>query len=158
MFKKGKIVIVKMDHVAILDKKRKLLQKILSGEKTIESRWYHAKVAPWDRIAVRETIYFKDSGEPVTVKATVARVEQFYLPQTNVHELIQKQGRHIGFQEKKFPEIVAWCQKRKYGILIHLKDVQRIEPFAIDKTGYGLMAAWITVDDIALIKISAVSV
>ena len=69
-----------MEHLAILDQKRKLLGKIISGEKTIESRWYKAKVTPWDRIKAGETVYFKESGEPVRVKATVSEALQFYLP------------------------------------------------------------------------------
>ena len=46
-----------MHHLAILDKKRKLLSKILSGEKNIESRWYTQKRAPWDKIKVGDTIF-----------------------------------------------------------------------------------------------------
>jgi hypothetical protein len=39
-----------MDHVAILRKSSCLLEKILTGEKKIESRWYSAKFTPWDQI------------------------------------------------------------------------------------------------------------
>ena len=137
-----------MHHLAILDKKRKLLPKILSGEKTIESRWYRQKRAPWDIIKAGDIIFFKDSGEPVTAKAEVAQVQQFYLPHTDLSSLIQKYGKKIGFEEKNFPEILAWCQKRKYCILIHLQKVQKIEPFEINKKGYGMMAAWIPVENI----------
>ncbi len=137
-----------MDHVAILDKKRKLLAKILSGEKTIESRWYMQKRVPWDRIKSGETIYFKDSGELVSVRAKVVEVMQFYLPQTNVSELLQKYGKEICFTEPDFSKKVAWCSERKYCILIKLAQVQKIQPFDIDKKGFGLMAAWITVDTI----------
>ena len=60
-----------MDHLAILDKKRKLLQKIISGEKTIESRWYKTKRTPWNNIKQGDMIYFKDCGELITAKAKV---------------------------------------------------------------------------------------
>lgn len=40
-----------MYHIAILAKRRKLLDKILSGEKRIESRWYLTRRTPWGRIA-----------------------------------------------------------------------------------------------------------
>ena len=79
-----------MHHLAILDKKRKLLSKILSGEKTIESRWYMQKRTPWDKIKAGDTIFFKDSGEPVRVKAQVSEVQQFYLPETDVSSLLKK--------------------------------------------------------------------
>ena len=141
-----------MDHLAILDKTRKLLAKIISGEKTIESRWYKSKVAPWGRIKKGETIYFKESGEPVNAKATISEVLQFYLPQTNVHDLLQEYRDEICFSEKNSEKLVAWCSLRTYCILIRLAQVQEIEPFEIDKTRFGMMAAWITVEDITKIK------
>ena len=58
-----------MDHLAILAKKRNLLPKIISGEKTIESRWYKFKKTPYNNISIGDTVYFKDSGEPANVKA-----------------------------------------------------------------------------------------
>ena len=62
-----------MHHLAILDKKRKLMDKIISGEKSIESRWYKLKKTQWGMIQIGDTIYFKDSGDPVTVQATVEK-------------------------------------------------------------------------------------
>lgn len=143
-----------MDHLAILDKKKKLLAKIISGEKIIESRWYKAKITPWDRIKKGEIVYFKESGEPVSAKAIVSEVMQFYLPQTNVSELLQKYGKEICFAEKDFSTLVKWCSGRKYCILMRLAQVTPIQPFEIDKTGFGMMAAWITVADIDQIKIT----
>jgi len=66
-----------MQHIAIMKKSWKLTQKILSCEKKIESRWYKAKCAPWDRIKKGETVYFKNSGEPVTIRTEVDKVVQF---------------------------------------------------------------------------------
>ncbi len=143
-----------MEHLAILDKKRKLLAKIISGEKTIESRWYKAKVTPWDRIKRGETVYFKESGEPVSVRAKVAEVMQFYLPATNISELLQKYGKEICFSEPDFSKKMVWCSQRKYCVLMRLAQVQQIEPFEIDKTGFGMMAAWISVEDIQKIKLT----
>lgn len=142
-----------MDHVAILDKKRKLLAKIISSEKTIESRWYKAKVTPWDRIKKGETIYFKESGDPVSVKATVSEVLQFYLPRVDVRELVEKYAKAICFTTTDMGKLVDWCSARKYCILMRLADVQQIEPFDINKKGFGMMAAWITVEEISKIKI-----
>lgn len=140
-----------MEHLAILDKKRKLLTKILTGEKTIESRWYKSKVAPWGNIKAGETIYFKESGDPVRAKAQIAEVMQFYLPQTNIPELLEKYSKEICFSNP-MPELIQWCGQRKYCILMRLKNVEPVEPFEINKKGFGLMAAWITVDRIEKIK------
>ena|SRR3989338_6631479 len=141
-----------MQHLAILDKKRKSLAKIIAGEKTIESRWYKSKVTPWDKIKKGETVYFKESGEPVSVKAVVSEIFQFYLPTTNITQLLKKYGREICFDKKDVSKLVKWCSERRYCILIRLAEVQQIESFDIDKTGFGMMVAWITVENINSIK------
>ena len=35
-----------------------------------------------------------------------------------------------------------------------LKNPQKIEPFKIDKKGFGNMAAWITLDDLGKLKVT----
>src|SRR3989344_3426476 len=135
-----------MHHVAILSKKKKLLNKIISGEKTIESRWYKFKRDPWNKIKAGDIIFFKDSGEPVTVKADVDRVLQFDLEHKKKEEIMEEFGKAIGHKEKYvFPK----DYDKKYCILICLKNVKEIEPFGINKNGYGLMSAWICVDNIS---------
>lgn len=141
-----------MDHLAILDKKRKLLAKILSGEKSIESRWYKMKKTPYGIIKPGDTIYFKDSGEPVTIKATVERALFFSdLTREKYADIIHCYADQICLRNRNVDEYLK--QKYNYVTLIFLKDVQVIEPFNIDKKGYGLMAAWITIDDITKVKI-----
>ena len=66
-----------MDHVAIMKKSWKLTDKIISGKKIIESRWYKNKYTPWDKIKRGDMVYFKNSGEPVAIKALVTKVLQF---------------------------------------------------------------------------------
>jgi len=66
-----------MDHVVIMRKSWGLIPKILSGQKKIESRWYINKCVPWNKINLGETVYFKNSGEPVSLAATVEKVLAF---------------------------------------------------------------------------------
>ncbi len=142
----------KLDHVAIMKKSRKLIAKILSGEKTIESRWYVNRICPWDQINAGDTIYFKDSGEPVTAKANVSKVLQFRnLSPKSVKVILKTHGKEIGMEpsEKNIQE----CTAKNYCILVFLENVHEIEPFEIDKTGYGLMSAWIMVDDINKLRL-----
>ena len=82
-----------MDHVAIMKKSWGLIQKILTSQKKIESRWYISRVAPWDKIKAGETVYFKDSGEPVTIKTQVDKVIQFsnLIPE-KVKEILDEYG------------------------------------------------------------------
>lgn len=139
-----------MDHLAILAKKRKLLSKIISGEKTVESRWYKFKRTPYDNISAGDMVYFKDSGDPATVKAKVSKVLFFQdLNLEKIKEILEKYGKNIGIPSSYAPELAG----KNFCTLIFLNEVEEIKPFQIDKTGYGLMAAWITIDDIRRIKL-----
>ncbi len=132
-----------MDHVAILKKSWKLKEKILSGEKTIESRWYAAKVAPWDRINAGDVVYFKESGEPVSVKADVEKVLQFAdLSEEKIKEILVLYGSQMGVGDSFFEKV----NYKQYCILVFLKDVEEINPFNINKAGFGNMAAWLCGD------------
>jgi ASC-1-like (ASCH) protein len=135
-----------MDHIAILDKKRNLLSKIISGEKSVESRWYQTKRTPWHNIKKDDTIYFKDTGEPVTVKARVKDVLFFDdLNKEKVLVILKKYGRQICMETFEY---TSYYDKKRYCILIFLQDVQKIKPFDFDKTGFGNACAWMTLKDI----------
>lgn len=142
-----------MEHLAIMKKSWELTGKILSRQKKIESRWYSVKYKPWDCIKEGETVYFKDSGEPVRIKAEVKKVMQFAdLTPKRVKDILDKYGYDDGIEKEKIPEFFERFKNKKYCMLIFLKNPQEIEPFDIDKTGFGAMSAWITVPNIAKIK------
>ena len=134
-----------MEHLAILSKKRKLLGKILSGEKKIESRWYKFKKPPFDSIAQGDIIYFKESGCPVSAKALVKNIITYEnLTSQRIIEIIREYGDLIGI-DLRFAEEV---KDKRLCILVFLENPQKIDPFEISKKGYGLMTAWITLDSI----------
>lgn len=136
-----------MEHLAILDKKRNLLRKIIGGEKTIESRWYLHKRTPWDKIKEGDTIYFKE-GKKVTTKGTASKILQYKdLDPTKIKDIL---NTHKGIGVGK--EFYNTVKNKRYCILIFLKDIKKVQPFEIDKKGYGNMAAWITTDTIDKIK------
>ena len=140
-----------MHHIAILDKKRKLLPKIISGEKIIESRWYQTKRTPWHNIKKDDVIYFKDAGEKITVKARVKNVLFFDdLNKEKVQKILQEYGTDICMGTLDY---TPYYDKKKYCILIFLEDVQEIKPFHIDKTGFGNACAWMTIKDVKEIMI-----
>ncbi len=127
-----------------------LVPKILSGEKTIESRWYKTKRAPWGKIFPGETVYFKNSGEPVTVCAKVKRVKEIEIKDSGrgqndtVKEILNKYGREDGIAPEKIPEFAKLFADKKYCLLIYLKNPRKVKPFEINKRGFGAMAAWMT--------------
>lgn len=142
-----------MEHVAIMRKSWGLTRKILTGQKKIESRWYKARCAPWNRIKPGEAVYFKDSGEPVTIKAEAGRIIQFSgLTPKKVKEILYKYGRADGIEADRIGKFHEIFKDKKYCMLIFLRNPRRIEPFEIDKTGFGAMSAWLTVENINRIR------
>lgn len=150
-----------MDHIAILRKSNikkgdNLLKDILDGKKTIESRWYVHKITPWNNIKRGESIFFKESGCPITAKAVVADVIQYEnLTPVLIEEIIIKYGNLIS-PSTSLESFLSWGkkqEKKKYCILVFLKDIEKIESFNINKQGFGISAAWLTTPDINRIKI-----
>ena len=138
-----------MEHLAILNKRLKLLQKIISGEKTIESRWYVNKKAPYGCIKKGDIVYFKDSGGPVSVKASVSSVLQFdNLDEAKILQILKKHGKQLGVDESYALNLKG----KRYCILVFLESVKQIQPFHINKKGYGMMSAWISVANIEQLK------
>jgi hypothetical protein len=142
-----------MQHVAIMRKSWGLTQKIFDGTKVIESRWYLHKYAPWGKIAPDDTIFFKDSGNPITLRANVKKVLSFEdLTPQKVQELLKRYGKEDGIEEKDIPEFYERFKNKNYCLLIYLKNVQKVKPFEINKKGFGAMAAWICIQSIEEIK------
>lgn len=139
-----------MDHIAIMNKRWKLIPKILSGEKTIESRWYQTRRTPWDKVKPGDVIYFKNAGEPVVAKATVSEVFQFQIEKRNdVEQIIRKYEKQVGIKNLDWLDTLP-----KYCILIGLKSPKPLKtPFSINKKGFGNAAAWLTVENIVKIKV-----
>ena len=132
-----------MDHVAIMKASWHITEKIARGEKTIESRWLKYKTAPWNKINTGDRIFFKDSGKPVSVVATVDHVE--HLENADEEAIIKKYGAELCLAEAP--------AGKSFVVLVFLKHPKRIEPFHINKKGFGAMAAWITVKNINDIRI-----
>jgi ASC-1-like (ASCH) protein len=138
-----------MEHIAVLKPKWKLAEKIISGKKTIESRWYMTRRAPWGRIRKGETVYFKE-GKYVSVKATVSDVLQTEVDNRKIKELLEKYSKKLGIAD--IQSVFSRRKNKKYCILVFLADARRIEPFQINRRGFGNMSAWICVDDVGKLK------
>lgn len=143
-----------MHHLAIMKKSWRLTRKILTGQKKIESRWYMNKCAPWNTISVGDTVYFKDSGEPVKLAAEVESVMKFEgLTPRKVREILQRYGSDDGISVEDSESFIKRFSNKRYCMLIFLKNPRKVEPFNINKKGYGMMSAWISVDDINKIRV-----
>lgn len=138
------------DHVAIMRPSWRLIPEILAGRKTIESRWYQTRRAPWGQIATGDTVYFKDSGKPVTAAARVAAVRQLEVKSlSDARRAVLEYGARIRIVErdpKKWPRLPRYC------ILIFLEDARAVRPFNVDKRGFGSAAAWLAVGRVARVR------
>ena len=139
-----------MEHLAILKRSWNLTQKILDGKKTIESRWYTTKKAPYDRIKTGDIVYFKETGGPVCIRAEVCGVKQF--SDLNEEKVMRIYKDYPGIFPSDLEESVKMNSKKRYCVLIFLKNPKSIKPFEIDKSGYGIMSAWICINKIDDIK------
>jgi len=135
-----------MNHVAIMS--QGVIPLIISGKKSIESRWYLKRNVPWDRISRGDEVYFKEVGGKVKVKAIVDDVKQFILNRKEtVDEIIESYGEGIGvFNE-------SWYSKR-YCVLVFLIKINEIKPFSINKKGYGSASAWMCVENIDSVRLN----
>lgn len=146
-----------MDHVAIMTKSLGFIPKILSGEKKIESRWYLSRKPPWNRIKRGDVVYFKNSGEPVTIKAQVAKVIQFDgLNQQKVRKILKDYGGKGGIALNNLSSSFTNFRSKKYCVLVFLKNPKEVKPFNIDKAGFGISSAWVCVENINSIKIKKI--
>jgi ASC-1-like (ASCH) protein len=138
-----------MNHIAIMKKEWGLTKKIIDGIKTVESRWYKSKTTPWNKIKVGDTVYFKDSGGPVLVKAKVTKVEQYEVSSNSqALAIMAKYALADLGTEVLSKSIRDYITGKKYAVFVHFNKVKKITPFSIDKAGFGMQCAWLTVDSI----------
>lgn len=141
-----------MEHIAIMKKSWGFIPKILNGQKKIESRWYSTRHIPWDKIKKGEIVYFKNSGEPIKIKAEIKKVIQVGdLAPGRVRKILCEFGKDIGISDNLINNFCEEFKDKKYCILVFLKNPVQIKPFEINKSGFGMMSAWISTEDVSKI-------
>ncbi len=118
-------------HLVIL--KRFYLDMILSGRKTIESRFLKTRRCFFDRLDAGDILFLKESSGPVCGKAKVAAVKKFEnLQPSRIKKIKEQYNRSICGTEE------YWKSKinSKYGILVRLADIEQIEPVYIRKSDW----------------------
>ncbi len=89
----------------------------------------------------------------MSVVARVARVVQFSdLEPRKVAEILKKYGDAAGIEKRDLRKFYERFKEKRYCILVFLRDARKVEPFHIDKRGFGVMSAWITVDYVSKIR------
>ncbi len=126
-------------HLAIL--KGEYLDAIVSGDKTIESRFTKTRRAPWGTISAGDTVYLKVTSGPVRAIAEVGRVCCYEIPGPGDIEAIRAEfGDAIGGSDE------YWLDKRnsRYAVLVWLEKVRPIEPVRICKRDWR---AWVVLSE-----------
>ena len=136
-------------HLVVL--KKPYLDAILEGRKKIESRFTRTKSHGFGKVFPGDKLFFKLSSGPVCATATVAEVKNLEnLTAEQILKLKQLYSQHIGGDEK------YWQSKMdcKFGFLVWLKSVDRIEPVRINKKDWR---AWVVLsndEDFGLLRAS----
>ena len=122
-------------HLVIL--KKPYLDAILTGRKTIESRFYQTRQKWLSQVCTGDKLFLKASSGPVSATATVASVKVFdNLTAGQIRELKGRFNQHILGDEQYWQEKL----NSRFGILCRLKDVQPITPRFIHKADWR---AWV---------------
>lgn len=126
-------------HLVIL--KKPYLEAIFDGRKTIESRFTKTKRGGVGRVGVGDKVFLKESSGSVCGKATVAKVENF---ENMCPLLIRKIKQKFNKQILGGDEYWDGKVDSRYGFLVWLEDVERIEPVRIEKKDWR---AWVVLSE-----------
>ncbi len=115
-------------HLAILYKD--YLDKILSGEKTVEGRFSKVKCNPHGRVFAGDKLFLKETSGPVVAIADVARVLSFTNMTTDqAKRIIEKYGGLLCLGQDFVPRIMT----ARYATLMYLENVKKIGPIQLSK-------------------------
>jgi hypothetical protein len=142
-----------MDHVVYLDASAKELDLLLSGQKTMIIRGATGRKMPYGRVNQDDILYFINNNAEGLILAK-ARVKSVFnsdkLPEVESIALVEKHQDKLQLSKK---QQARWGGKR-YLVLIEVSDVNRVEPFQIDKSDYGNMDDWLPVEHIESVKLT----
>lgn len=140
-----------MDHVVYLDAKEKELDKLLGGEKSMIIRGAAGRKLPHGRVHVSDVLWFIQNNGDGMVRAR-ARVKSVWNSEKLTEQESEKAVLERQEQLRLSPnQLRRWAGKR-YLVLIEVEEVQRVEPFAIDRSEYGNMDDWLPVGDIGRVR------
>ncbi len=104
------------------------LGMVLSGAKTVESRFSMNKSAPYDQAGAGDVLLWKRSSGPVVGWAVVTRAEFHLLSEATWPE-VRQHGRAIGVG----PEFWEAMRGKRYASLLFLGPTRPLQPIAVAK-------------------------
>jgi len=106
------------------------LEYVLSGKKTIESRFSMKRSAPYGRVNVGDVILLKKSGGPLLGLCKVKNVWSYHLDSKSWKEIRRGYTKELCAQNPEF-----WKSRKRasYATLMQIDRVYAIHPFNVDK-------------------------
>lgn len=74
------------------------------------------------------------------------------VPRNNASCSHKEYGAQDGLTPENTPHYYELFRDKRYCLLVFLENVREVGPFHVDKTGFGAMAAWITLPSVEHIK------
>lgn len=132
-----------MVHLVYCDDKEKVLEKILSGEKTMVVRGAAGRKIPHSRVFADEVLYFmKKSSKKITAKANVTNVENLTkLSEEEIISTLKENQPKLNLSDK---QKARW--HKKCLCLIEFGSVEEIAPLDFDHQGN--MDDWLIIEKI----------
>lgn len=141
-----------MDHVVYVDAKSKELEKLIDGNKTMIIRGAAGRKLPYGRVNAEDILYFINNNGEGKIKAS-AIVKEVYnsekMSKDKSIALVEKNQSKLQLSDKQFKR---WAGKR-YIVLVEVENIQKVNPFEIDKSDFGNMDDWLPVEDISRIRL-----
>jgi hypothetical protein len=115
-------------HIAIMV--QPYLQYVLSGRKTLESRFSHHRIVPFGCVSVGDQIYLKLSGGAVVAECVVQQVQ--YVEGSPI-DVAQVCAAHPELCAS--PNYIAQKSQSRFGTLMWLGPVHPVHPFQVTHVG-----------------------
>lgn len=106
------------------------LDRLLDGTKTIESRFTRNRVAPFEKVARGDVIFFKRAAGPITAAGQAGVVHHLNLAVVTLQRVADQYGAAIAPADASF-----WADRAaaRYATLVTVREVVRTEPIPVQK-------------------------
>jgi hypothetical protein len=141
-----------MDHVVYLDANANELDLLLSNKKTMIIRGATGRKMPYGRVNQGDILFFINNNAEGVILAKAKVKSVFNSDQMVESESAQLINNHQEKLQLTKRQYERWAGKR-YLVLIEVCEVEKVEPFQIDKSNYGNMDDWLPVEDIGKVRI-----
>lgn len=138
-------------HLVVL--KKPYLDAILQGKKRIESRFTRSKRFFFGRVLPGDRLFLKLSSGPVCATANVGAAKHFEnLTGRRIFEIKQQYNDHIKGTDE------YWRSKMscRFGLLVWLRDVERVEPVRIGKKDWRAWVVLTAKENFGLLRAGAI--